>query len=127
MSQFTDKQVLEFLLNACFKHQLLLKMFHFQTKKYGAHKTSDKYLKKFAKTFDQFLEVGQGLFGKFETSEIRINFNTCSDDNINACVDEFILAMRGLDQQYKKYPELLNIRDEIVGNAEQLKYLLTFN
>ncbi len=118
---------LDKLLIVFFQHQLKLKMFHFQTKKYGAHKTSDAYLEKFEKTFDKFMEVAQGVFGRVELSKFDMSIVTANDTTINQEIDDFVAVLRNLDDKFGKQSELLNIRDELVGDAEQLKYLLTFN
>jgi hypothetical protein len=34
--------------------------------------------------------------------------------------------LKALDEIIGKCTELLNLRDEMIGNAEQFKYLLTF-
>lgn len=121
-----QKEIMELLLIVCFKHQIQLKMFHFQTKKYGAHKASDKYLDDFNTLFDKLMEVTQGIFGKVTTTNININCEMLTDDNINEYLNKFVKTIRELDNPLSKYSELLNIRDEIIANANQLKYLLTF-
>lgn len=121
------QELIELLLNAFFKHQLQIKMYHFQTKKYSGHKSSDKYLDKFRENLDQFMEVAQGAFGKLKITDISINFETLNDENIFNSLDKFIEICKLLDKHFKNYTELLNIRDQMTADAEQLKYLLTFN
>lgn len=121
------KVLIEQLLTVFFQHQIKLKMYHFQTKKYGAHKASDSYLDKLASNFDKFMEVAQGAFGKVETNKININVITIDDNNIYEELDNYINILRKLDGSLKDYSELLNIRDELVADAIQLKYLLSFN
>ena len=58
------------------KHQLEMKMYHFQTKSYGAHKASDAYLVKYMVNMDQFMEVGQGNYGQVTMNKVSINFMT---------------------------------------------------
>lgn len=120
------KVVLEKLVRVFFKHQMQLKMFHFQTKGYGAHKASDSYSETFADNFDKFMEVSQGTFGRLETNNISLSFDTLTDETIAIELDKFIDLMRQLDAYLIRNSDLLNIRDEMVGNAQQLKYLLTF-
>ena len=117
---------LEFTVKSFFRHQLLLKMFHFQTKQYGAHKASDTYLEKFADHLDKYIEVAQGAFGRLDMKELDIKFIIANDDTIIAELDKFIVVLKEYDTILVGYSELLNIRDEIVADAEQLKYLLTF-
>ncbi|QKF94652.1 hypothetical protein QKU48_gp1194 [Fadolivirus algeromassiliense] len=121
-----SKSVLEKLLKVMFKHQLQLKMYHFQTNGYGAHKASDSYLEKFESNLDKFMEVAQGIFGKLDTKSISLNFDTLTDETITGELDNFTNLLRQLDTYMAKNTELLNIRDEMIGDAQQLKYLLTF-
>ena len=120
------QNILTDVLNIFFKHQIQLKMYHFQTKSYGAHKASDSYLDGFLDKFDRFMEVAQGAFGRVETKNISASIETVSDDSINLILDKFIKELRGFDTKFVGYSELLNIRDELIADAEQLKYLLTF-
>lgn len=114
------------ILKIFFTHQFQLKTLHFQTKKYGAHKTIDKYLDEFSKTSDKFMEVAQGIVGKINVSKIDISFDTINDENCILHVQKFIDLIRTMEKLWEKYHELVNIQDEIIGNAQQLKYLLTF-
>ena len=114
------------LLIVFFKHQITLKMFHFQTQSYGYHKTSDLYLETFMKNFDRFMEVAQGVFGRTNLTNVNINIYTANDQSIEQELTQFVSVLRGLDTTLTGYPELLNLRDEIVAEANQFKYLLTF-
>ena len=119
-------KILEVLLGTFFRHQLKIKMYHFQTGKYGAHKASDSYLETFESNLDKFMEIGQGITGKFTTKSMNLKFDTLTDDTISAELDKFVSTLRALDEIMASSTELLNLRDEMIGNAEQFKYLLTF-
>ena len=120
------KLIFEKLVRVFFKHQMQLKMFHFQTKNYGAHKASDSYLEEFANNFDKFMEVAQGTFGKLESQNMTFSFDTLNDNTITEELENFINLLKQLDAYLIRNSDLLNIRDEMVGNAQQLKYLLSF-
>lgn len=116
------------ILGEFFKHYIQLKMFHFQTTKYGAHKASDTYLDKFTDTYDKFMEVAQGKFGKLSINELNIEkFKVVTDDTIFNELKRFIILLESLNDSLNTHTDLLNIRDEMLGNVNQLKYLLTFN
>lgn len=121
-----DLNILEKILLLFFRHQIKIKMFHFQTHTYGGHKASDAYLETFTNKLDKFMEVGQGICGKFQTQKINININTLNDTTINDELDQFVKLLREFDGVMSKYTELLNLRDELIADAEQFKYLLTF-
>ena len=108
-------------------HQIVLKLFHFQTELYGAHKASDAYLEKFAQTMDKFLEIAQGIYGKITLKKYTLTGSSHSDENIIKHIDGMITLLREkIDDVLGEYTDLINIRDELVGDAEQLKYLLSF-
>jgi hypothetical protein len=108
-------------------HQIVLKLFHFQTELYGAHKASDNYLEKFAGTMDKFLEIAQGIYGRITIKKYTLNGSSHNDDNIVKHLDGVITLLReNIEDILDNYTDLINVRDELVGDAEQLKYLLTF-
>ena len=110
-----------------FNHQIILKLFHFQTVHYGAHKASDAYLEKFAGTMDKFLEIAQGIYGKITLKKYTIKGTAHTDANIIKHIDAIITLMRTkINDILAEYTDLINVRDEMVGDLEQLKYLLTF-
>lgn len=108
-------------------HQIVVKLFHFQTELYGAHKASDAYLEKYAQTMDKFLEIAQGIYGKITLKKYTLTGSSHTDDNIVKHIDGMITLLRDkIDDVLGDYTDLINIRDELVGDAEQLKYLLSF-
>jgi len=108
-------------------HQVVMKLFHFQTEHYGAHKASDNYIEKYSGVFDRFLEVAQGIYGKISLKKYSLTGSSHTDENIIKHLDGMIIYWRSkIDDILDEYTDLINIRDELVGDAEQLKYLLTF-
>ncbi len=120
------KKALEKSLEHFFSHQIKLKLYHFQTNSYGAHKASDAYLTEFLANFDLFMEVAQGIYGKLETSELNISFETLNDNSIMNELDDFVEMLAQLSQYIVGNTDLLNIKDEMIAEANKLKYLLTF-
>lgn len=117
---------LEKLVEFFFKHQLQVKMFHFQTKQYSAHKASDSYLEKFEKNMDQFSEVAQGIFGRLRQKQISINFNTATDQTIVSILDDYVTNLTKIEDYFGNLTELTTIRDQMIADTQQFKYLLTF-
>jgi hypothetical protein len=108
-------------------HQIVMKLFHFQTKLYGAHKASDAYLEKFAVTMDKFLEIAQGIYGRLTIKKFKLEGSSHTDENIMKHIENIIIMLRtGINDILDNYTDLINVRDELVGDIEQLKYLLTF-
>jgi len=118
----------EVILTEMFSHYITLKMYHFQTKLYGAHKTSDAYLSDFLGNFDKFMEVSQGTFKTVSSKTLDIKAGMITDVTIFAYLDNFIDFLNQFETLLGKgkYSDLYNIRDEMKANANQLKYLLRF-
>ena len=120
-----NKEVLNYLVQYFFKHYIMLKMYHFQTKAFGSHKASDGYIITFLALMDQFMEVAQGIYGKIDIKEFNINIQCATDETILTHLNEVIETMNTLGKRIDNIT-LLALRDDIVADAEQLKYLLTF-
>lgn len=123
MSKLTVSRLEEFL-EEFFEHYIVLKMYHFQTKRYGAHKASDGYLTKLLVSMDQFMEVAQGVVGQVRTKQISVNVSMVTDENVTKELDTFVDIVN--DARFKGHPELHAIADTLVTDAQQLKYLLLF-
>ncbi|ARF09959.1 hypothetical protein Indivirus_6_25 [Indivirus ILV1] len=119
-------ELLNELVQTFFKHQIIMKMFHFQTKKYGAHKASDSYLDGLLSNFDKFFEVAQGKYGTMDLKSIKIELNCIDDSTITDHLNKFISLLKEFEIRNINDTSLLNIRDEMLGNAQQLIYLLRF-
>lgn len=120
-----DEKTLNIITHILFVHQLKWKMFHFQTKNYGYHKASDKYLKKYTLNLDRLLEVLQGKYGRISTKEINLKFDVVSDTNHDKPLNNFINFLNDMNTMVKD-PDVLAIRDEMLADVKQFKYLLSF-
>ena len=111
------------LLPEFFKHEILVKMFHLQTKSYGFHKASDAYLATFRDLMDKFLEVYQGLDGRVNTKRIEISTGMATDRNIRKKLFKFIQV---LNSQDIKHQALQVILDDMIVELARFVYLLDF-
>ena len=108
-------------------HQIVLNLFHFQTDTYGSHKASDAYLEKYANNMDRFLEVVQGIYGKVSLTKYAISGSSHTNDNIEKHLNGMIIYLTdNITDILNDHTELINIRDELLSEIEQLRYLLTF-
>ena len=108
-------------------HQIVLKLFHFQTDTYGAHKASDAYIETYAKNMDKFLEVAQGIYGKVTLKKYSVSGSSHTNENIEKHLNGMVIYLREkINDILDNNTELINIRDELISDLEQLKYLLTF-
>lgn len=117
---------LETLLKHMFIHMIRIKMFHFQCPKYSQHKISDAYYEEFSKKFDKFFEIAQGINERFAIVDFKLpSFDICPK-NIILHLNNFIEMLKSLDNIIDNR-ELLTIRDEMINDVSQFKYLLSFS
>jgi dihydroorotase len=114
-----------------FKLQHQIRMYHWQTGVYARHKATDKLLESLDGLSDKFMEIYQGKYGKInlQDKKLQIVIEHLSDEGavqyirhqiafLRALVDEGLLSDEDTD--------LLNIRDEIMGELNKTLYLFTF-
>ena len=101
-------------------------MLHFQTTYYGTHKALDDYLTKFDINFDRFMEVAQHT-NKVGSSNIRLDIKLRTDSDIDSYLSSFLSdIIENKINEYTTDNGLLAIRDEMVADINQLRYLLRF-
>ncbi len=118
------------LMESFFAHQIQIKLYHFQTSKYGAHKTLDCYLCKFTSNLDRFMEVAQGFLDTRVSQEnVRLDVPMLNAENVNGMLDQFKNNILNgvVESKFGTHKGLSAIRDEMVADLDQLKYLLTFD
>lgn len=117
-----------------FEMLLLIKLYHWKTHSYATHKATDELYGKFNEHMDHFMEV---LLGK---SQIRMNLmdqknisliDLTSKEKLIDKIDNFKSYLVSLTDNklmsLKMNSDLLNIRDEILGDMNQFLYLLLNN
>ena len=136
----TDNKIEDVIL-AMFQIQATLRVSHFLSEKKSDHETLDKFLKKFNKKMDKFIEVWMGKHKKFDLGKNRqVNVYQITKDELFAYLDivlEFLTGDVVESNVYKlsKYPlknvmnnkknvDLMSIRDDIVRNINRMKYRL---
>jgi DNA-binding ferritin-like protein len=108
--------------------QAQLKVLHWQTKGYARHKALGETYDNLEDLIDTFVEEAMGKYGRFvlddETNTIQLaNLKELKPE---AMADTVIEALNQFSSQYDETDtNLLNIRDEMLGLLNKLKYLLT--
>ena len=102
-----------------------MRIFHWQTKSHARHKAFGKVYSNLGDLIDTFTEAWMGKNGRVRVSG-PIELQNLGGD-VEQIVDGYIETLVGmtdiLDPQ--RDTDLLNIRDEILGEFNKLKYLLT--
>jgi hypothetical protein len=107
-----------------------IKIYHWETMQYARHKSTDELVDKLDDAIDKFVEVYIGKYGRpnltARTGTLRLR-NYKDPEAAN-------LLTQAIDWMTNRLPkllsskdtDLLNIRDEIVGDLNQTLYLFTF-
>ena len=130
LSKYTESEIiLKFIqiLN-------IIKIYHWKTLSYPEHKATDELYESFNGRMDEFVETMLGKIGK------RVNLSSVKSipfyDYTNVakfkqCIEIFKTYLVNMSNAvYFKNPansDLLNIRDEILGDLNKFTYLLTFH
>lgn len=110
-----------------------IKLYHWKTYSYSQHKATDKLYDELNDNIDTFVETMLGKHGdrldiKEKTNLSIYNFNNLT--SFKKKIDEFkqflINMTKDANLNLTNNSDLLNIRDEILGNINQFAYLLTF-
>jgi len=129
LSSSFDKQITVYFLEML----MMVKLFHWKTHSFATHKATDELYDSLNEHIDNFIEV---LLGKTGT---RINLTQKRSISLVDLSSPASLKLR--IEQFKKYlvslntnkavasmndTDLMNIRDEILGDLNKFLYLLTF-
>jgi hypothetical protein len=117
----------ETILTTLLTYQNQYKIFHWQTRSYSQHKSFGEIYGSLTENIDEFVETFMGKYGRiisastfdFSLDNYSEGFVEYNDEFISFLSDELPGYLNEGDT------DLLNIRDEILGNVNQLKYLLT--
>ena len=113
---------------------IMIKLFHWKTFDYSAHKASDDLYSSLNGNVDKFIEVLLGKTG-LRTDLLKVKHLKMFDLSSNAQLKEKILNFKKYlvdlkDNKFMKTMEntdLYNIRDEILSDLNQFLYLLTLD
>lgn len=104
------------------------KILHWQTMSFSQHKSFDEIVSSLSGHIDEFIETYMGKYGRvIAAGTFNLTLNNYKDADFNGITDTYINFMINLSSMLdtSKDSDLLNIRDEILGSLNQLKYLLT--
>lgn len=112
----------------------IIKIYHWKTLSYPQHKATDELYESFNGRMDEFVETMLGKTGKrFNLSSVKhIPFYDYTNVvKFKQCIEIFKQYLVNMSNApYFKNPEnsdLLNIRDEILGDLNKFTYLLTLH
>ncbi len=106
--------------------QVQMKINHWQTKGYARHMAFGGFYGTMDGLIDTFVESAMGKYGRFilndETKTVQLN--NLSDLDMKGLINTVREALVQIELD-EKDTDLLNIRDEMIGEVNKLSYLLT--
>lgn len=122
----TKKQV---LVPQLFGFRDQLKMYHWQTKSHSRHVASGDFVTNLTEFIDTFVEVYQGKYGRIQLDNIvSIKLKNMNDttviDYLNKYKNYLLYTIPGTLDNVKD-TDLLNLKDEMLAEANKLLYLFT--
>jgi hypothetical protein len=109
-----------------------LKIYHWQTTSYARHKASCELIKNMDALIDQIIEMLQGSKNtrlRLFNDTNKIVLENQGDDSIVKMLEQFKNYLSNIFPQYftNGDTDILNLRDELLGNINKTLYLFTFH
>lgn len=106
-----------------------IKLYHWQTKMYSRHKATDEVISALDVSIDKYVEVFMGKYGrmKLNSSTGTVHIRNLSESTIikfiknciNYLTNDLVKKLKDSDT------DLVNIRDEMLAELNQLLYLFS--
>lgn len=108
-----------------------IKLYHWQTKVYSRHKATDGVIESLDKSIDMYVETYMGKYGrpKMIARNNMIKIQNLSETTIVRFIKNCIshLATQLTRKLKPVDTDLINMRDEMLANLNQLLYLFTLH
>jgi hypothetical protein len=108
-----------------------IKLYHWQTKVYSRHKATDGVIEALDASIDKYVEVYMGKYGrmKMTSGTASISVKNLSESSIINFIKKCIVYLNSeLVRKLKEDDtDLVNIRDEMLAELNQLLYLFTLH
>lgn len=104
------------------------RILHWQTKSYARHNAFGGIYSDLDDLIDEFMEVYMGKYGRVEfEGEGTIILKNTKDLELNSFIKENLEFLKSLNEELNPSndSDLLNVRDEIMGKINKLRYLLS--
>lgn len=99
-----------------------VRIFHWQTTSHAQHEAFGKFYDSVNALLDEFVEAFQGRYERIMYND-SIVLKNINEVDINATLERVVDIL--VNEMEIEDTDLLNIRDEILGAVNKLKYLLT--
>jgi hypothetical protein len=110
-----------------------IKLHHWKTMSHATHKATDELYSKLNENIDTFVEIMLGKSGgRINLTNVRsipvYDFN--DEETFKRKIETYRAFLTNLSMNatiMQNNPDLLNVRDELLGDLNQFMYLLTFS
>jgi hypothetical protein len=118
-------------VNFFFSMREQIKLYHWQTHSFTRHKATDDAIKALDESIDKYVEVYMGKYGrpKMTTGTNTVRVQNMTEKTAVRFVKTCLVYLEGpLVKRLKPTDtDLVNVRDEIKADLNQLLYLFTLN
>ena len=101
-----------------------LRLCHWQTDSYAQHQAFGRIYDSLDDLIDGLIEAYMGVFGRLKAN-ISFNIELKGLQNVETGINDFSLFLSELRSHIGSHSDLQNMIDEITGEVNTLKYLLT--
>lgn len=103
------------------------RILHWQTKSFARHKAYGEIYGNLGDLIDTFMESCMGKYGRVELTDGTIHLKNLDEMTVGPALEEYTSFLLSFNEELDptKDSDLLNIRDEMLADVNQLKYLLT--
>lgn len=103
-----------------------VKLYHWQTKSFARHKATDDLVASLDTNIDKFVEVFMGKYGRPKVTK-TMSLHNFTESQAKSFVEKQVKYLQTvLPKKLKSNDtDLLNIRDEILADLNQVRYLFT--
>lgn len=108
----------------------IIKMYHWSTRSYAQHKATDELYGRLGENMDKFMEVLLGLDEndeRFPRLQTAMQLTEPSDRGFRNKIFWFRTYLSKMETCFASHSDLMNIRDEILGDLNQYLYLSSLN
>jgi len=127
----SNNKLKEELVNLLLQLLIIIKIYHWKTESYAEHKATDELYISLNDNIDKFVEI---LLGKEEARltmkgrSIEMPDPSTKEELKKIIYDYRILLAKKINKyiSLENNTDLLNIRDDVLGELNQFLYLLTF-
>jgi len=119
---------MNYLADVFLQMYVQMRILHWQTKSYARHVAFGAFYDFLDDAMDRLIEEEMGKFGRVKTCG-HLELHNIENCDMDALLKEFEKFLVSMTLHYTDHDDtnLLNIRDDILGEVKKLRFLLTLD